>query len=278
MKIYRCSLGGLSTRTKLGKLEPTSLHCSRLVSQGVAEGESLRRVNQLGIQMLSKPLYQQVFPGGKGNVFSVETVEKSIDHLKKHVVWGDQGNTFPDIDVKLPPLYGRNIDEHFRIIASVQSQDYLNLAMQLVRTKLQPMPQKWSMEEGWTKYDPRTGEAKHVACPADNAIVFDVETCTRDSQRPILAVAVSPRAWYSWVSKRLSFSQDFFSKDEIQRCDLIPLECPRVEGGKAGSDWSRSRLVVGHNVSYDRARIKEQYYIKVSASRLKECVKNYLDV
>lgn len=260
MNIYQRFLCGLLTRPKPAKFRPCGLQWNRLVSQD----ESINRVSQLGIQMLSKPLYQHLFRGGGENDASEEAVEKSIENLKQHGLWGTEGTKYPEVDVKLPPMYGDNIDEHFRIIAGVQCQDYLDLAMQLIRTSLHHMPQEWSKKEGWTKYDPRTGEAKPVPCPSDSVLVLDVETCVSDSPRPILAVAVSPCGWYSWVSKRLYSAQDFFNKQATHLDDLIPLEIPREVEGEC--DSTGTMLVVGHNVSYDRARVKEQYLIKVSAA------------
>lgn len=170
-----------------------------------------------------------------------------------------------DLDIKLPQLLGKNLDEHFRTIAKTQSQPYLDLAMQLVHAKLHPMPAEWSSKPGWTRYDPVSGRGKGVEYPADDALVLDVETCVIEGQRPILAVAVSPNAWYSWTSPRMASSRDFI--DNMERDtnleDLIPME-PSTKGVKAAEDsWERPKVVVGHHVSYDRARLKEQYFMKV---------------
>ena len=45
--------------------------------------------------------------------------------------------------------------------------------------------------------------------------------------------------------------------------DLIPLETSLNSVRPHGGQW-KERLVVGHNVSFDRAYIKEQYLLKVS--------------
>jgi hypothetical protein len=42
-----------------------------------------------------------------------------------------------------------------------------------------------------------------VACPAEDAYVFDVETSVTEGHYPTLAAAVSAEAWYGWVSTRL---------------------------------------------------------------------------
>lgn len=247
---------------------------------------SKRRSNPLGIQMLSKPIYDQVFLSGrvKGPPDpSAAALERSIQHLKAQGLWEKECSTMAELNMRLPQMQGENLDEHFRAIAKTQSQPYLDLATKLVQAKLHPMPSKWSSETGWTHYDPKTGRGERVEYPADDALVLDVETCVIEGQRPILAVAVSPNAWYSWTSPRMASSQDFIEHMEwgTNLEDLIPME-PCSKGVNANSSkgvndgsikgvkdpsgsWDRPKLVVGHHVSYDRARLKEQYLIRVRA-------------
>ena len=285
----------------------------RLISSGndpaadPGGGGDLRRTSPLGIQMLSKPLYDQIFGSQQGSSNSRDqssAVAQSIEHLKAQGLREKRCSALPEVDLRLPPTQGKNLGEHFRSIARSQGQPYLDLAMRLVRTKPHPMPAEWSSETGWTRYDPMAGgRGQRVECPADDALVLDVETCVVEGQRPILAVAVSPSAWYSWTSPRMASSQDFFNN--MQRSttldDLIPMEPANSNGGvksessseggvksessseggvksessseggvKSESNgdmkttsWERPKLVVGHHVSYDRARLKEQYLIKV---------------
>ena len=60
----------------------------------------------------------------------------------------------------------------------------------------------------------------------------------------ILACAASPSAWYCWISPWLLDQ----SCDPAQLIPLGPRETPRI--------------VVGHNVAYDRARVKEEYDVR----------------
>lgn len=252
---------------------------ARLVTTSSSSSDSPpnRRLNPLGIQMLSKPLHDQMFlqsPDERQSPTPMgPKVEQSVQHLKSQGLWGKECSTMADLDMQLPQMLGGNLDDHFRSIASTQSKVYLDLAKQLAQTKLCPMPSKWSSETGWTRYDPITGCCESVECPADAVLVLDVETCVTEGQRPILAVAVSPSAWYSWTSPRMASSQDFV--DHMERDtnleDLIPME-PSNRGGvnespnegvKSDGSWRHPRLIVGHHVSYDRARLKEQYFIKV---------------
>lgn len=68
---------------------------------------------------------------------------------------------------------------------------------------------------------------------------------------------------YSWCSKRL-LEQRYSWSSHLTLADLIPLESPA--GASCASKQDRQeRVVVGHNVAFDRAFIKEQYLIQVTA-------------
>lgn len=212
----------------------------------------IRRINSLGVQMISKPLHKQIF-GDKKPRCSSKALARSKEHLLEQGLWGQDKSVQPDIDVELPPLQGDNIDQHFRAIASHLSEPYLQLALDISHAAVPPMPDEWSFTSGWSRYD-SDGSVVPVETPSDRALVFDVEVCVRESPQPVLAVAVGMDSWYSWVSERLACGERFFAPSvSSTAAELIPM------GGEEGHE----RLVVGHNVSYDRARIREQYNIEV---------------
>ncbi|KAF7241560.1 DNA polymerase subunit gamma-1 [Varanus komodoensis] len=219
-----------------------------------------QRMNPLGIQMLSKNLHEQIFRGARVE-YSDEDIKKSIEHLQKHDLWSKETSTIPDVELQLPHMYGANIDEHFRILAQKQSFPYLEAAKELLQCEIPPMPLEWAWEVGWTKYGP-SGEKKAVAFPDERSLVFDVEVCVEEGHCPTLAVAVSPNAWYSWCSKRL-LQERYTWSSKLTLSDLIPLE---TGSSLAKQEWQK-RLVVGHNVSFDRAHIKEQYLVQGSQMR-----------
>ena len=72
-------------------------------------------------------------------------------------------------------------------------------------------------------------------------LVFDVETMPEYSPYAIMACAASKNAWYAWISPWLL-------GQTLETQHLIPFGDPTVP-----------RVVIGHNVSYDRARIQEEY-------------------
>lgn len=159
--------------------------------QGEDSTES--RMNPLNIQMLSRNLHKQIFRGLEPESRE-EDVERSIRHLQKHQLWGKETSLLPDVELNLPRMYGKNIDEHFRILAQKQSLPYLEAANKLQLAELPPMPQEWNWEVGWTRYGPN-GESKKVDFPEETALVFDVEVCMSEGKCPTLAVAASPTNW-----------------------------------------------------------------------------------
>ena len=171
-----------------------------------------------------------------------------------------------DIDFQLPPLVGADLDEHFRSIALDQVQPYSDLAHYLLNSSAPDLPKTWQFSPWWMRYE--GGQAVSVPYPEEDVIVFDVEVCVQESHHPVLAMAVSPVCWYSWVSERLTSSdEDYFSEHSASKHsatleELIPLETLKGEMEPCSGDWRR-RLVVGHCISYNRARIKEQYFLKV---------------
>uniref|UniRef100_A0A671LVC2 DNA polymerase subunit gamma-1 n=1 Tax=Sinocyclocheilus anshuiensis TaxID=1608454 RepID=A0A671LVC2_9TELE len=237
--------------------------CSTSVKPKSQQGSDRTRLNPLNIQMLSRNLQEQIFRG-QTQEYTGEDVERSIRHLKQHKLWGKETALLPDVELKLPQMYGNDIDEHFSLLAQKQSLPYLDAASQLQRARLPRMPKEWAWEVGWTQYGPG-GERQSVNFPDEKAIVFDVEVCMEEGHCPTLAVAVSPNAWYSWCSKRLIEDRYTWSSD-LTLSDLIPLETPANSTQPRGGVW-QERLVVGHNVSFDRAHIKEQYLLKGSKMR-----------
>ncbi|KAI0208026.1 DNA polymerase subunit gamma-1 [Lamellibrachia satsuma] len=152
------------------------------------------------------------------------------------------------------------------MLATKQTKPYFEQAELVANMSLPPRPRKWVFRKGWTKYDPITGTCVEVVYPEDEALVFDVEVLMSEGNFPTLAVAVSPKAWYSWCSDRLV--EDCFKwKDQRPTTgDLIPLETARGATKPVSGTW-QPKLVIGHNVSFDRTFIKEQYYIKGPKTR-----------
>uniref|UniRef100_A0A8P0T4H7 DNA polymerase gamma, catalytic subunit n=1 Tax=Canis lupus familiaris TaxID=9615 RepID=A0A8P0T4H7_CANLF len=168
-----------------------------------SEGGQLRH-NPLHIQMLSRGLHEQIFGSG-GETPGEAAVRRSIEHLQRHGLWGQPATPLPDVELRLPPLYGGSLDQHFRLLAQKQSLPYLEAANSLLRAQPPPRPLSWAWVEGWTRYGP-AGEAVPVAIPEERALVFDVEVCLAEGTCPTLAVAISPSAWIKILFTTLMLS------------------------------------------------------------------------
>ncbi|XP_028729553.1 DNA polymerase subunit gamma-1 [Peromyscus leucopus] len=238
------------------------------------DGQQLR-LNPLHIQMLSRGLHEQIFSGCGGEPPDEAAVRRSIQHLQRHGLWGQPATPMPDVQLSLPRLLGGNLDQHFRLLAQKQSLPYLEAAASLLEAQLPPQPARWAWAEGWTRYGPE-GEAEPVAIPEERALVFDVEVCLSEGTCPTLALAISPSAWYSWCSRRL-VEERYSWTSQLSPADLIPLDVSAGAGSSPQQDW-QEQLVVGHNVSFDRAYIREQYLIQGSRMRFLDTMSMHMAI
>ncbi|EGX89300.1 DNA polymerase gamma [Cordyceps militaris CM01] len=203
---------------------------------------STARYNEIGVQQLSTHVYDQIFPDG-ATPPPQELVQLSRDHLRRHDLLGKNTDDAPPVAFDLPALQGRTLDEHFYKLGLDCAEPYLTLAKQFSRANAPPKPRKWIRRSGWTKYYP-DGRTEQVDAPDESALCFDTEVMWKESPYAVMACAVGPTAWYAWLSPWL------LGETENDK-HLIPLGDPTTD-----------RLIVGHNVGFDRARILEEYDIK----------------
>ncbi|KRX20739.1 DNA polymerase subunit gamma-1 [Trichinella nelsoni] len=169
---------------------------------------------------------------------------------------------------KFPPLEGSNLDEHFKIIAHRYGDTYKKLLDKFSKFPLPPINQTWVFRPGWTKYSFQGDHPIAVDYPDDNALILDVEVCVNAGNHPTIAVALSDTAWYSWCSKRL-FNPRYHYTNKVDLDDLIPL------GRKADDP---ERIIIGHNVGFDRTFVKEEYFLKSSRLRFWDTMSMHIAV
>ncbi|QPH12348.1 DNA-directed DNA polymerase gamma mip1 [Epichloe festucae Fl1] len=195
-------------------------------------------------QQLSTHVFKQIFPDGCKPP-PENLVKLSKDHLRRHDLLGRNTDTSGPIAFDLPHLQGRTLDEHFYKLGCDSAEPYLSNAKQFARANCPPKPRKWVRKSGWTKYYP-DGRSQAVEVPDEDVLCFDTEVMWKESPFAVMACASSPTAWYAWLSPWLLGK----TKNERQ---LIPL-----------GDPTKDRVIVGHNVGYDRARVLEEYDMKQS--------------
>ena len=213
--------------------------------------------NELGVQLLSRKLHAQVFKGVNFPSSPPSYVQISREHLQMHGLDPTQGSELPDTGFQLPPLQGSNIAEHFHRIGFQAAEPWLFLAKHFASTELPPKPDNWHIQSGWTKYyylPDGSSYSEHVEVPTHNdkpeeMLTFDVETMPKYHPYAVMACAASPNAWYVWISPWL-----LQESEDPQH--LIPFGGPEIP-----------KVMVGHNVSYDRIRILDEYNVKGTATR-----------
>lgn len=196
------------------------------------------------MQQLSSHVFGQIFPDG-GKPPPAELVELSKDHLRRHHLLGHNTDKSEPIAFDLPQLQGRSLDEHFFKLGTDSAEPYLSYAKQFARANTPPKPRKWVRRSGWTKYYP-DGRTEKVHVPDENMLAFDTEVMWKESPYAVIACAAGQNAWYAWLSPWLL-------GETSDHRHLVPL-----------GDPSKVRIIVGHNVGYDRARVLEEYDLKQS--------------
>ena len=109
--------------------------------------------NESNIRMISRRLQKQIF-GQQTSYEHAKLPKHLLDNLREHKIdihrASDQLGS-PDLNLTLPSLEGKNIDEHFRAIAVEQSKDYVVLADRLLNWNAPEPPQRWCFQPGWTR-------------------------------------------------------------------------------------------------------------------------------
>lgn len=206
----------------------------------------------------------------------------------------------PSTSFTLPPLQGKDLGEHFWNIGREAAQPWLSLSEELaaitllkpptelhtsqkadsdgeegqpsaeqwialepsLRQLMEPKPTRWLKRSGWVRYpvlrsaDDQAsilGSGVPVSFPdeGDAALVFDIENMVKQGPFAVMATAAGANAWYAWLSPWLLGESD--SPEQL------------IRFGPAGAQ--RPRLLVGHHVSYDRARIRDEYSLDLSSIR-----------
>lgn len=241
---------------------------SRKGKEKATEETPLRR-NPAGVQLLSPSLHRQLFPGTPLPDPPRPLIQLSTDHLAANGLKAQDAATLPEINFDFPPLRGSNIRDHFHALGRQEAEPYLSIAHRFAQTDLPEMPGNWATEcPGWVKYYP-DGSYEPVQDLGDEEVVsFDVETLYKLSPYPVIATAVTPNAWYSWLCPTIFEpppSTPIQPKPRWDRSvdprlphDLIPM---------FDASRGKERLVIGHNVGYDRARIKDEYSLAPTHTR-----------
>ncbi|UJO14271.1 DNA polymerase gamma, mitochondrial [Fulvia fulva] len=203
------------------------------------------RHNEIGVQQVSAHIHPQLFPTATAPKPDAELVSLSKDHLARHELLGKTSDNALPIGFDLPTLHGASLDEHFYRLGMDSAEPFLSLSKKYARASPPPKPRQWVQRSGWTKYY-EDGSSEAVAAPDADELTFDTEVMWHETSFPAMACAVSATHWYAWLSPWL------LGESENDR-HLIPL-----------GDPNQPRIIIGHNISYDRARVAEEYSLEQS--------------
>lgn len=203
------------------------------------------------MQQLSDNIYKQLFPNGSEPP-PKELVALARDHLKRHDLLDKNTDQTEPIGFQVPGLQApdtNSLDEHFYRLGIDAAEPFLTNAKQFAELNLREPPKEWKHQSGWTKYYySKDGKgpmvAEKVDAPDETMLSFDVEVLYKENPFAIMACAASPTAWYAWLSPWLLGETE-------KETQLVPL-----------GDPTKDRIIVGHNIGYDRARVLEEYDLK----------------
>ncbi|GAA5978086.1 hypothetical protein JCM11641_006622 [Rhodosporidiobolus odoratus] len=268
-----------------------------LDEQGAGESripECRALLNETQVPLISPSLRAQLFPSASSPFApappSPQAVQLSLDHLRHHQLLPDADSSsskrLPDaVDLDLPQLQGPTITHHFHALGREVAEPYLSLARSFAKAEPPSMPSKgrWVLSPGWTFYSP-DGSSEPVEYPpeSDDTMVFDVETMPyAGGAWPVMAVAAGRSGWYAWCSPWLTGDDDrpnhlisygpspssFTNSSTSLPSSTTATDDFRSRSALFERPDSPPRLIIGHNILYDRARISQEYDLRRPSTR-----------
>ncbi|OLY82704.1 DNA polymerase gamma, mitochondrial [Smittium mucronatum] len=268
-----CFFTRLKTFSKYSTLQNELPILPPIQNSGLSPDSQYLDNNIIGVQLLPEHLHYKVFghnlnPSKDISIHSghlkenSKTTELSIEHLKIQGLL-KEGQTpiydkqYNDLKLENVSILGKNIRQHFVNISNLTYSEHLEKANSFQAADLPPRVPKDLIlsKSGWTRYsfNPQTNSfiTESVSGISEHVFVFDVENIWSLSHYPLLATAVSDKAWYIWVSP-------YITGESTSINHLIQISDPSNKDLK---------LIIGHNVSYDRARISEEYSYSSTPNR-----------
>ena len=211
------------------------------------------KTTALGYPVLSDDLHLKIFGSDYRPEMNGKQKDQAISLLRKFGIETpvDYPESIYDGPVPLPNLKADNIRDHFEKIAENQVGRYKQLGDKFAKCTLPKIPSITDLvfQSGWTRYEligdgpDKQWQTREVPYPEEKVFTFDTETFVKGGAFPIIGTALSDRAAYIWLAAEL-INPDI-SENDWDQYKLIPI----------GTD----RLVIGHNISYDRVRAQEGY-------------------
>ena len=205
------------------------------------------RINPVGYPVISDQTFSKVFGPG-ANRSEPKDTRKTQRLLTTHNIPFpvDYPEGLYDGELPFPDLKGENLEDHFEAVASDFVGEYIKQANILASCPIPPVPpiNELKANPGWTRYefDGENWITEPVPYPQESG-VFDTETFVNGGSFPVIGTALTDKAAYIWLARE--FVDPTLPESKWDQYGLIPL----------GTD----KFIIGHNVSYDRVRVREAY-------------------
>ncbi|CBA17726.1 putative mitochondrial DNA polymerase gamma homologue [Acaryochloris phage A-HIS1] len=196
--------------------------------------------NIVGLPMIPTALHEKLF-------YERPTVKRTVlgsvtSALREHgyEIPLDVPKNTPNVAPIIPDLLADTIEEHFELMADHVLGDFEKLLDNFRKADQPSPPTDFIISPRWTRY-PHNGETPmSVDYPYETVNVFDTETFVKAGSFPIMAATVTASAWYIWLHPCLC-------------SDAVKTFEPEM------ISFGFGKIIIGHNISYDRIRILEEY-------------------
>jgi DNA polymerase gamma 1 len=196
----------------------------------------------VNVQLVNNTLHKQIFKKPHDETTSRKLQATQIEELQRMGLLLDPQIT-PAYNFELPPLLGADLGSHFREMAITNNEAYYKGAELALKMSLYEVPKKFALSMGWTYYNKLDNKIHSVTVPEESVLFLDAEVLLINGHEPVIVTCLSETGWYIWLTPLL------------------------FGGGNALCNIGHDKLIIGHNISYDRIRLKEEYKLSDTGNR-----------
>ena len=208
------------------------------------------RLSRLNIPLVNEAIDQNLFSTVQKPERVTQTKLARIlqDYKQKEIFNETPSRDDGRLDMlKFPKLLTQSVVDHTDLAATRAIGDLMSKIEWIFCDPLPPRPVKFeSTVGGWIRYNGDGSEA--IPFPPDDCLVFDTENIVAVGHVPVMNVAVSKTNWYSWINPKL-FTDTLPGNKDLTPSDFIDF-------------GDHEQILIGHNVAFDRAKIKNEYCLK----------------
>ena len=229
-------------------------------------------VNELGFEMISNEMWSYLFAQAIDERPKIDNIQAATI---KAAFSSFEGYQFPpeltpkpEYSVQLPTFKG-NLEDHINKLAETKWGPVKRMLLNFLDLGIPKFPgEVIRKQSGRTRYEPldvpetnlfefdffsdETNEQagwdiKSVQSVLEDVMVFDVETFVKSGNGPVMAVAVTNKAWYFWLHPAVATTSVHYSHTLIQ--------------------LGNGKVILNHNPKFDSARVQETYDLSLGNKR-----------